>query len=552
MKRILAVFCLILCLFIPQSSAQNTIESDWEIDLENGYISTKPIFVGDQVIVRTSGFWTGEERPHVYSFDTISGVENWRFINPNSTNHDMSPLLHVSQGSGDCGNWSDMVIVGWTDGKVTALNSTDGSLVWEAETEVVTWGITGKMAVDEDNLVVPTRQGLSRYCLSDGEQNLRIDLPQLGWRNGVTVTNDSYLIGNEEGVLNIISKTGDVTNLSIGEGMIRHPPIKTSAGIVIHLQTSQGSEIYLDDFLLSQEGTSPAIPLQVGEQIFFATSDSLFSWRCSINCTFEGRSNFHSNGEITHQNLEDNFSVWFPINTPNGGWGSGIPGQQIMVYSTNHDTYTTAGVAFGSNGEMALGNDAGVLMVISGKEDQTDHGNEGDDNSMKESSFQVKPVHFVVVGLLFGTLYSYSKSNRDLTIKLGVLLALVIAISALPLLSEQWSEEVSKLSETPGDWNKEWPNDWQGTQVVVFELPEGEYAIGGLSGYENVDDLTDAAAGELGIDIEKKSYSLGEMVVSINGQELEGWEFTIDGERTQVGISSAEVEEDSVVRWSAA
>ena len=171
---------------------------------------------------------------------------------------------------------------------------------------------------------------------------------------------------------------------------------------------------------------------------------------------------------------------------------------------------------------------------------------------MKELSFKVKPVHFVVVGLLFGTLYSYSKSNRDLTIKLGVLLALVIAISALPLLSEQWSEEVSKLSETPGDWNEEWPNDWQGTQVVVFELPEGEYAIGGLSGYENVDDLTDAAAGELGIDIEKKSYSLGEMVVSINGQELEGWEFTIDGERTQVGISSAEVEEDSVVRWSAA
>ena len=68
-----------------------------------------------------------------------------------------------------------------------------------------------------DNLVVPTRQGLSD-CLSDGEQNLRIDLPQLGWRNGVTVTNDSYLIGNEEEVLNIISKTGDVTNLSIGEG----------------------------------------------------------------------------------------------------------------------------------------------------------------------------------------------------------------------------------------------------------------------------------------------------------------------------------------------
>ncbi|GIR00801.1 MAG: hypothetical protein CM15mP9_5040 [Methanobacteriota archaeon] len=55
------------------------------------------------------------------------------------------------------------------------------------------------MAQDGDNIVVPTRQGLSRFCLSDGTENLRVDLPQLGWRNGVTVTDDSYLLGNEEG-----------------------------------------------------------------------------------------------------------------------------------------------------------------------------------------------------------------------------------------------------------------------------------------------------------------------------------------------------------------
>ena len=42
------------------------------------------------------------------------------------------------------------------------------------------------------------------------------------------------------------------------------------------------------------------------------------------------------------------------------------------------------------------------------------------------------------------------------------------------------------------------------------------------------------------------------MVVSVDGYELEGWEFTLDGERTPVGISQAEVGEDSVVRWSAA
>ena len=64
--------------------------------------------------------------------------------------------------------------------------------------------------------------------------------------------------------------------------------------------------------------------------------------------------------------------------------------------------------------------------------------------------------------------------------------------------------------------------------------------------------MTDAAAAELGLTIEKESYSLGVMVVSVDGHELEGWEFTIDGERTPVGISQAKVGEDSVVRWSAA
>ena len=85
-----------------------------------------------------------------------------------------------------------------------------------------------------------------------------------------------------------------------------------------------------------------------------------------------------------------------------------------------------------------------------------------------------------------------------------------------------------------------------------FRITGREVAIGGLSGYDNVEQLTDAAALELGITIEKESYSLGTMVVSVDGHELEGWEFTLDGERTPVGISQAEVGEDSVVRWSAA
>ena len=404
------------------------------------------------------------------------------------------------------------------------------------------------MAQDGENLVVPTRQGLSRFCLSDGTENLRVDLPQLGWRNGVTVTDDSYLLGNEEGVLNIVSKNGTVTNLTLNQGMIRHPPIVTTAGIVSHLQTSSGSAIYLDSELISEEGRSPAIPVKIGNKVYFGTSDSVSVWVCETDCVLEGRSEFHTNGEITVESNGEDSVLWYPRNTQQGGWGYGIPGEEIQLFSSSHDTYTTAGMSFGPNGEMAFGNDAGVLMVFSGK-GNLESSQQDDSNS---SSFQAHPAHFLMVGLLLGIAYSMYNSNRDLTNKLGVLLILVVAIFALPSVSEMWSKEVDKLTEGPGDWNDDWPDSWKETQVVVFELPDGEVAIGGLTGYENVEQLTDAAALELGLTIEKESYSLGEMVVSVDGHELEGWEFTIDGERTPVGISQAEVGEDSVVRWSAA
>lgn len=548
MRQILVVFFLLTCFMIPNSVADTSNQESWEVNLENGYISTKPIFVDDQVIVRTSGFWTGEDRPHVYSFDVQSGIENWRFSNPNSTNHDMSPLLHINPGQGECGTWSDMILVAWTDGRVTALHPDDGSLIWSSITEVVTWGITGAMAQDGENLVVPTRQGLSRFCLSDGTENLRVDLPQLGWRNGVTVTDDSYLLGNEEGVLNIVSKNGTVTNLTLNQGMIRHPPIVTTAGIVSHLQTSSGSAIYLDSELISEEGMSPAIPVRIGSKVYFGTSESVSVWVCEAECVLEGRSEFHTNGEITIQSSGEGSVMWYPRNTQQGGWGYGIPGEEIQLFSSSHDTYATAGMSFGPNGEMAFGNDAGVLMVFSDKGNL--ESSQQDENH--SSSFQAHPAHFLMVGLLLGIAYSIYNSNRDLTNKLGVLLILVVAIFALPSVSEMWSDEVNKLTEGPGDWNDDWPDSWKETQVVVFELPDREVAIGGLTGYENVEQLTDAAALELGLTIEKESYSLGTMVVSVDGHELEGWEFTIDGERTPVGISQAEVGEDSVVRWSAA
>ena len=553
MKRTLVALCLLFCILLPSSIATPEGFESWEADLDNGYISTKPIIVDEQVIVRTSGYWTGEDRPHIYAFDLYSGEENWRFKNAASLNHDMSPLLHIEAGAGECGSWSEMIIAGWTDGRVTALNLEDGSLVWSAQTEVVNWGITGVMAIDDENVVVPTRQGLSRFCLSDGEENLRVDLPQLGWRNGVAVTNDSYLIGNEEGVVNIISKTGEVTNLTVGDGMIRHAPIQTDVGIVTHLQTENGSGIYLDDQLLAEEGPSPAMPLGVGNDIFFGTSDHIMWWTCDSSCTFQGRTSFHTNGEITMQSISGITSFWFPNNSPDGGWATGYPGQELVIYNTSHDTYTTAGVGFGPDGEMAFGNDEGVLMVVMDPTKQSQITVEGPNTwTSEDSSFEIEPAHVLVLALTVGIIIFQLRRDTNMVVKLGVLLLLVIAIIVMPSVSDMWSKEVDTLDTAPGDWDDDWPDEWKETQVVVFELPDGEVAIGGLEGHYNVEQLTDNAAIQLGIEIEKEPFTIGDMIISFNGHEFEGWEFTIDGERSQVGISSAEVGEVTVVRWSPA
>ena len=54
--------CIVLAyMFVDTtiSTADSDNQEYWEVDLQNGYISTKPIFVDNQVIVRT--FWLLEE-----------------------------------------------------------------------------------------------------------------------------------------------------------------------------------------------------------------------------------------------------------------------------------------------------------------------------------------------------------------------------------------------------------------------------------------------------------------------------------------------------------
>ena len=171
---------------------------------------------------------------------------------------------------------------------------------------------------------------------------------------------------------------------------------------------------------------------------------------------------------------------------------------------------------------------------------------------INKSPIDIDYALLLILILILVTFSLQLKSNQVAVVRCGLLTLLVVAIVTLPEVSTIWSKGVSELQPSNEDWDDDWPEEWKDTQVVVFELPSGEVVIGGLEGHENVEQLTDSAAIQLGITIEKQTYSIGDMIVSFNGEELDGWEFTIDGERSQLGISASEVSEASVVRWSPA
>ncbi len=537
MKRV--VLLLLLLILLPFAKAEST--HSWEHEFDNGYITTQPLLVEDSVFVRTSGFWIGDERPQVSAFEITSGDELWTYRSDTTLQHDMSPLMFVGSGDGVCGSWQDLLIVAWADGKVTALNPSNGELVWEQQTEVNVLGITGQLGIDEDRVVVPTRQGLSTFCLEDGEQLLRVDFEEIGWRNGVLVSESGYHVGTEAGVLYSVNRDGTVSNSSIGDGKIRHAPIETQHGLLIHLQTATGSTLYLNNSIIGNYGYSPAIPLQYGERIFLATSNEWVSLSCdNITCFEESKSTFHSNGEMSMRILENNsVEIWVPSNTPDGGWGVFNRTSLQRMHTTSFDTYTTAAPGF-SQGAIALGNDMGLLQItLFGVEESPEN----------PSSFSlIEAFHYVLLlsSYLLCCLF-FATNNKPRLWKALTLFLLLFTVAAVPEMSAKWPTFAE--SEAEATWDTEWPEEWRDTQIVVIEIDGKENVIGGLNGHSNVYELTQAASVSLGISTDYEDQYLGMYLLSFNGTEGDGWEFTLDGSRSNTGIVDTAIDSDSILRW---
>ena len=356
------------------------------------------------------------------------------------------------------------------------------------QTEVELIGITGKMALEGDRVIVPTRTGLSSFCLEDGFELMNIDTGNVGWRNGVTITESGYVYGDEFGYLHEIDRDGTISSIFLGEGKIRHAPLDTRHGLFVHLQTSQGSTMYLNGSVIANVGASPAMPLIHNNRIYAATSDEWMSLLCDEqSCTIDSIEPFSSNGELALRIIDSDVEIWAPSNTPNGGWGVFNETSLIRTETTFFDTYGTAAPGFGQ-GVVVLGNDAGILSVIYQIPNES---------SPEDSQIDIAGIlHYLFILVFFVLTCSYfALHDWQKFAKIGSAFLLILAIAIVPELSVKLAEQTALEQDV--EWDSSWPDEWKGTQVIVFEIDGEKHVIGGLETQNTVLNLTVLACDSL-------------------------------------------------------
>jgi len=534
-----------------------TYTLDWTHDFGGSYITTAPLFVDQQLFVRTSASWGGDNSPTLAAF-SLDGEPLWSHTNANSTHHDMAPLLHVSEGEGSCGSWPNMLVVGWSDGQIEARSTEDGALIWAHQSEPTIWGITGAMAVDEDRIVAPTRSGVVALCASNGVLEMEADTG-LGWRNGVAIGAEEYFLGDESGVLWGVTRDGVVRSINLGEGKIRHAPLMTTAGLFVQVQGPTSSTVHIIDVdgFTSQStlriGASPAVPVMYDSFVLSADSEAIRLFSCAVSCEEVNRVSFRSNGEIGVLG-EGQFSL--PYNGLERGWGlvnvSSSGDLLLETFTTGADGYATSApgvLTYEETTYLAFGSDDSVVYVYTSN---PTHTVENIEVEQTEFDWFVQGMTFLLFLSLGGAGVQFLRNEGTSVLKFLSIYLLIIALLVVDQVAVQWShfiEEVTPDADAQDVWDPSWNESWQGTQIVSITI-EGElHSVGGLEGYTNAYELTTAACEELGLEIRAESTSLGTYVVAFDGVTGEGWEYTVDGRLATLAADSAMLDAGSIVQW---
>jgi len=537
-----------------ETFASQGLELDWEYDFGKTFISTKPLIANETLFVRTST--STSNSAGIYAFD-LNGKLIWSKMNSNSIFNDMSPITYVEQGQGDCGAWPDMLLVGWSDGTVDALHPGTGSVFWHKETEVVTWGITGSMLVDSDELIVPTRNGLINFCLSNGSTNFEVQTG-LGWRNGVSKAGQNYFLGDEAGILWKVSKEGDYSSKFLDIGKIRHAPLVIGDMLLVHGQGVTGSKVALVnpvDFsieVISNSGPSPGIPILFKSIIITIDSSYINTFDCSTSCQFLDQYPFTSNGESS---LVFNEMFMLPRNTVEGGWGifsiNSSGGLRLSELPTSeYDWYGTAGPEYqiiAGREILAIGNDNGNLQVFSSK------------NAIEPEQESFEPDYISQIGtfilfiLVTTSGIQFLRENYRSSFKYLLIILVALSTFAFNDIFLAWSSYVSEINDDAQSqealWDESWPEEWLGTQIVIFEFANQSLISGGHVNAKDALELTHKAAVQLDISVEDSDTSIGKYIESFNGVRGEGWIFYVDGSEAMISSEYAEINSDSIVHW---
>ena len=552
-KMLILAIVAIYCLSITQAETPQSEEEfslQWNLDFGEVYVSTQPISSTDAIFVRTSSSSLAQGIPSVYSLD-FDGNEKWQMQNANSTKQDMTPLEFVKAGNGDCGNWPDMVLVGWSDGLFQALDAEDGTVVWQYQTEVFGWGITGSMLVETETVTIPTRNGLDKLCLNGDLQFT--ENTGAGWRNGVTFAGQSYWIGDESGRLWSVNHQS-VNSHFIAEGKIRHAPVSLSNNnLLIHLQTTTGSTIYQFNTTSNQStaivnsGYGPGMPKLFQDYIVTTDSQNLMSISCQNQCSVIDYETFQSNGEIS--NVFD--KIMLPQNTVEGGYGQfeiSSEGQLTPLGLANYDDdwYGTAGIEswiIDDEKYMLLVNDNANLKLLTSSFDISVEENNDD------TDWPTILVMLFALILISTTSIQLLRERFQSAFKFFILFCTILLYFTFEYIIQEWDDLINEDVPASEAWNESWPEEWLGTQVIVFQFQDNSVVTGGLFGHDNVLQLTQAAAIEQGMDVEIIDSSLGKYVVSINNIAGEGWEYTVNGQPGTVSAEYSQLESDSIVVW---
>ena len=120
-------------------------------------------------------------------------------------------------------------------------------------------------------------------------------------------------------------------------------------------------------------------------------------------------------------------------------------------------------------------------------------------------------------------------------------------------IASSWSEYIDNSRTTSIDqrklWQDEWPDEWLGTQKIIFEFDNQTIAYGGITGEETALSLTVNAAENNQIKIEMSDTPMGKYIHSFNEQQGDGWVYFVDGSEAIVSAEFARISSDSIVHW---